>query len=73
MLPFEQFVFDGFDEGFPAGFNDVFIHADSRPGFFLILEFDKNTNLGCRAGLGINNTHFIIGEMNLIDLRIKFT
>ena len=67
-----QFVFDRFDEGSPAGFDDVLMHADRGPGLVLVLKFDEDAHLGSCAGLGIDDAHFIIGKTDLGDRRERF-
>jgi hypothetical protein len=62
-----QFILDGFDEGFPAGFDDVLVNTDRGPGFLLILEFGENADLRGGPGLGINNADFIIRQADLGD------
>ena len=66
-----QFILDRFDEGLPTGFNDVLVNADRGPALGLVLEFDEDAHLGGGPGLGIDDAHFIIREMDLVDHGVR--
>ncbi len=66
-----QMVFDGIDEGSPAGFDDVFAYTDGMPGVVFIGAVDVHADACRGACLAVDNADFVVDELHCLDAGIE--
>src|SRR5579862_114010 len=65
-------VFEAVGQGLDAGFDDIVVDAYCTPFFLAVSRFDQDPGPGACSGGGIEDTHFVVLQLDLFKLGKEF-
>src|SRR5215468_10233055 len=67
-----ELVLDRVDQRLPGGFDDVASDPDRPPGLLAVRRGDQDARLGRGAAGLVEDSHLVVDEVHLLEVRIEF-